>query len=99
MFEEMPFRLPSEAEHEYAHRGLKPSTLSWRGDEVPGEAWMQDAQQQRANAFGLCRFGLYPEVTIEVPRGTCRFRPRSTRFSPKVLLTFSSLIIPKRRSP
>lgn len=66
MFEEMPFRLPSEAEHEYAHRGLKPSTLSWRGDEVPGEAWMQDAQQQRANAFGLCRFGLYPEVTADV---------------------------------
>ena len=59
----LPFRLPSEAEHEHAQRGLAESALGWLGDSLPDEAWFKRAyNKKRMNDFGLRLLGFNPEV-------------------------------------
>lgn len=69
MFEELPFRLMTEAEHEWVARGGLESELTWRGDEVPDEAWMEeifDAGPSMRNAFGMAMLGMTPEALTDV---------------------------------
>jgi len=69
MLEELPFRLPTEAEHEWAQRGGRPSQLTWRGDDVPTEEWLEDvfaAGDDLRNPFGLVGLGLSPEMLCDV---------------------------------
>lgn len=67
----LPFRLPSEAEWEYAARAGT-TTLTHRGDGVPREAellgWFADEDRVRAseNAFGLAAIGSLGELCEDV---------------------------------
>ncbi len=69
MFEEMAFRLLTESEHEWAQRAGQPSQLTWRGDDVPDETWIEEvleAGDRLTNRFGLAGLGLRPEVLADV---------------------------------
>ena len=69
MFESLPFRLMTEAEHEYAQRGMTESGLTWRGDDVPDTKWFEYVDGQGdalKNPFGLSMLGLYPEVLSDL---------------------------------
>ena len=60
-------RLPSEAEHERAMRGMATSALTWRGDDQPDGDWMAEVSKDHlCNGFGLQMFGLYPELCSDV---------------------------------
>lgn len=62
---ETPWRLPSEAEWEYAARGGRSRELTWRGNVVPDEAWFTETEAEgegACNPFGLWGFGMQPEL-------------------------------------
>ncbi|KAJ8604781.1 hypothetical protein CTAYLR_001037 [Chrysophaeum taylorii] len=67
--ERMPFRLPSEAEWEYASRATRESHLTWRGHEVPDRAFFLDLKTNSPrlpNPFGLYCLGMLPEICGDV---------------------------------
>jgi formylglycine-generating enzyme required for sulfatase activity len=71
VLEALPFRLPSEAEWEYAARAGT-TTLTFRGDDKPGEDQLigdfGDEQRTAAmeNAFGLAGMGSANEICADV---------------------------------
>ncbi|MEM7157043.1 MAG: SUMF1/EgtB/PvdO family nonheme iron enzyme [Myxococcota bacterium] len=76
--DETQWRLLSETEWEYLARGGKEHELTWRGHEVPDEAWFQrtdSAEAEAANAFGCWGFGLQPELCADVWKETYEGAP------------------------
>lgn len=71
LLEALPFRLPSEAEWEYAARAGT-TTLTFRGDRKPGEDQLLDdfGDERRTaaaeNAFGLAAMGSANEICADV---------------------------------
>jgi|GEM_PF-995633 len=64
---ELPYRLPSEAEHEYAQRGLTDGDLCWHGHSVPNEQLFEalNAAGAPVNVFGCGAFGIEPELLTD----------------------------------
>ena len=58
----------TEAEHEWVQRGGAESRLTWRGDDVPDENWIEelfDAGPDLRNPLGLVGPGLLPEAVSD----------------------------------